>query len=166
MQVRMMAEIGSGSDGFWPSPSRIQPLYQEVRTGLFQVAKWCGSWAERTGVTWRQVSGDGDALIEQGETWSPLIAIANPGIAPISGSLHLSSTSPYITVLQSDVDFGCAAQVFSTTPLGGGVPSHGPRPLQLEIQIAHGTPPGNYSLDLSIAWDGIATPDVLPVVVH
>jgi hypothetical protein len=159
-------EIGSNSDGFWPTPSRIQPLYQQVRPGLFQVAEWCGAWAERTGVTWRQVSGDGDALIEPGETWSPQIAIANPGIQPIAGSLHLSSSTPHITVLQSDAEFGCAAHVFSTTPIGGGMPSRGPRRLELEIRIANGTPAGTYSLDLSIVWDGIATPDVLQVVVH
>jgi uncharacterized membrane protein len=56
--------------------------------------------------------------------------------------------------------------VFSATPIGGGMPSRGPRPLELEIRIAPGTPAGTYSLDLSIVWDGIATPDVLPVVVH
>jgi hypothetical protein len=159
-------EIGSGSDGFWPSPSRIQPLYQEVRPGLFQVAEWCGAWAERTGVAWGEVSGDGDALIEQGETWSPHIAIANPGIEPISGMLHLSSSTPYITVLQSDVEFGCAAHVFAATPIGGGMPERDARPLDLQILIAQGTPAGTYSLDLSIVWDGFATPDVLSVVVH
>lgn len=159
-------EIGSNSDGFWPSPSRIQPLYQQVRPGLFQVAEYCGAWAERTGVSWREVSGDGDALIERDETWSPRIAIADPGIEPVSGMLHLSSSTPYITVLQSDVAFGRAAQAFSARPLGGVLPAHGAQPIGLEILIAHNAPAGTYSLDLSIVWDGIATPDTIPVVVH
>jgi hypothetical protein len=159
-------EIGSSSDGFWPQPSRIQPLYQQVRPGLYQVAEYCGAWAERTGVTWHEVSGDGDALIERGETWSPSITIADAGIEPVSGTLHLSSSTPYVTVLQADVPFGRPAQTFSVTHLGGGLVARGAQPLGLEILIGQNAPAGTYSLDLSIVWDGISTPDTIPVVVH
>jgi len=158
-------EIGSDADGFWPAPSRILALYESVRPGLYQIAKWTGGWAERSGISWRQVLGDGDDAREPGERWSLTIGIANPGVLPVSGSLHLSSSSPHIAVLQADALFGTGAQVFAATALPGQRPMKTMQPLDLEIEIAPGAPPGNHELDLGIRFDGMTTPDVLPVPV-
>ncbi|HEV8111902.1 MAG TPA: M14 family metallopeptidase [Planctomycetota bacterium] len=155
-------EIGSSSDGFWPLPSQIQPLYQAVRPGLFQVAKWSGGWAERGPVAWSEFIGDGDAFIEPGETWNLTIGITNPGVDAVSGNLHISSANPNITVLSADAGFGVGAQVFAATPAGGH-PIRTAHPLGLQIAVAPNAPLGSYHLDLAIIWDGLSSIDAVPV---
>jgi hypothetical protein len=158
-------EIGSNSDGFWPAPSRITPLYQSVRPDLYLIAKWCGGWAERSTVGFAQVTGDGDAAIEPGETWALTVGVTNPGVLPVSGTMHLSSSSPYITVLQADAGFGAGAQVFATTQPAGSMHLKLAHPLGLQIAIAPNAPPGSYLLDLAMTFDGETTPDTVPVAV-
>jgi hypothetical protein len=157
-------EIGSSSDGFWPAPSQIQPLYQAVEPALAEVAEWSGGWAERSGVSWREVHGDGDAYIEPGETWDLTVGFVNRGALPVAGTLSLSSSSPSISVVNAIAGFNVGAFVFNATHGAGG--PHPParlQPLLLRIAISPAAPSGSYDLDLGITWDGLTTPDIVPV---
>ena len=44
-------EIGSDSDGFWPPPSRIVPLAQEMLAPCYRIAAIAGPWVQEGGVT-------------------------------------------------------------------------------------------------------------------
>ncbi|MGB0953053.1 MAG: M14 family metallopeptidase, partial [Planctomycetota bacterium] len=121
-------EIGSSSDGFWPAPSRIPALYQEIRPSYFGCAQYTGAWAEVTDYLWTEVSGDGDAWQEPGESWSLVLEVTNTGLETLDLDLLLSSSHPDVAVSglpgnlvlaertsgQSQafqVDFGAAAPV-------------------------------------------------------
>jgi hypothetical protein len=65
--------------------------------------------------------------------------------------------------LSADASFGVGAQVFAATPLPGTHPMGRIHPFGLEIAIAPNAPPGRYTLDLGITWNGLTSPDIVPV---
>ena len=44
-------EIGSDNDGFWPQPSRIVPLAEEMLAPCYRIAALAGQWVQEDGVT-------------------------------------------------------------------------------------------------------------------
>lgn len=160
-------EIGSQNDGFWPAPSRIPALFEAVREPFLDVVRWTGGWAERRGATWIQVPGlgDGDAHAEPGETWDLVVELANGGVAPVIGALTLASSSPQALVLNATTPFAVGAGILPVTasPSGPMIPAV-PVALPLRVEFAPDAAIGStLSFDLGIAFDGLATPDVVTV---
>lgn len=160
-------EIGSQSDGFWPAPTRIPALFESVREPFLDVVRWTGGWAEKRGTTWTQVPGlgDGDAYPEPGETWDLDVELANGGVAPVSGSLTLASSSSEVRVVGGTVPFAIQQQILPLTaaqtgPRARATPVALPLRVEFDAGAAVGTP---YALDLGIGFDGLVTPDVVTV---
>ncbi|RMH00975.1 MAG: hypothetical protein D6702_12605 [Planctomycetota bacterium] len=145
-------EIGGPSDGFWPSPARIQALAAEVRPGYRMVAQWAGGWAEQQPPVWTELSGNGDAFPEPGETWQVELAFRNDGAAAVNGTASLSSSDPLVGV--------------SGGPAPLQVPAHGsgtagPFTLAFDPAAVSGAV---YSLDLGLDYDGSATVEPFEIV--
>lgn len=142
-------EIGSASDGFWPSPSRIPALFQAVLPAYRMTAMWSGGWAERAGETWIEVQGDGDPWPEPGETWDVALEYENAGVLPVALQLQATSPDPSVVVLQGSVT--------------GTVPVRGAATLPpLRLQFAPGAPVGAaLAVDLAVTWEGETSPDRL-----
>lgn len=147
--IAFSPEIGGDGDGFWPAPSRIPALYASVQPGLRETAQWTGAWAERVSASYTQVSGDGDAFLEPGETWNLQLRYGNAGVASAGLSLLLSSSSPDIVV-----ESGSAAL---SVPVRGEALS-----APLRLRFTAGAQIGqSYTLDLAETWDGYTSPDPL-----
>jgi len=145
-------EIGGSGDGFWPSPSRIQTLAEEVRPGYVMIAQWTGGWAEVQSLDWTEVSGNGDAFREPGETWSLSLQLSNDGADAVSGTAGLSSGDPLIVVTGGSQPLNVPAH---------GSAAAGPFTVAFDAAAASGTP---YTLDLSLDYDGSATVEPVEVV--
>jgi hypothetical protein len=158
-------EIGSDADGFWPSPSQIQPLFHQVEPGCLDVAKWAGGWVNTAGATYAEVSGNGDAFVDAGETWDVTLHFVNRGVASVTGNVSLTSSSPYVSVISGDAAFAIGATAF--TPNAAHAPGlHHPAQAELvplRIAIASGAPSGVYTLDAAITYDGVTTVSPFPV---
>ena len=89
-------EIGSSSDGFWPSEARRQPLFDENL--------WPSLYLMMAADAWVQVSdavvtgGDGDAFLDPGETAGLALTLENLGVTADSGpvTITLSTDDPYL----------------------------------------------------------------------
>lgn len=145
-------EIGGSSDGFWPSPSRIPALFEDVRPGYVQITKWTGGWLETPDFLWQEISGDGDAFQEAGETWQVQLDFGNPGVADVNASIQLSSPTADITVLQGNASVLASAY-------GSGTSS------ALQLRFESGAQSGvPYALDLSLSYDTVTTVEPLVIV--
>lgn len=142
-------EIGSNSDGFWPVPSRILPLYAEIRPAYFGNAEFTGAWAQVTDSLWSEISGDGDAWQEPGESWSLVLEVSNLGLETLDLDLQLSSTHPDVSVS------GLASNLLLAPGNSGQSQAF---QVDLSAQAPVGTP---LALDLSLDYDGWA--DVTPL---
>ncbi|TAH36326.1 MAG: hypothetical protein EYC70_10995 [Planctomycetota bacterium] len=145
-------EIGGDGDGFWPSPARIPALFEDVRPGFLMTAQWTGAWAERMAATYAQVSGDGDAFLEPGETWNLQLRYGNAGVLPAGLSLLLSSPTPDIVIESASSAVNVPAHAEATAPA-------------LRLRLENGAQIGTvYTLSLAETWDGETTLAPLPVV--
>lgn len=145
-------EIGGSSDGFWPAPSRILPLFDAVRPAYDLITKWTGGWLETEALTWQEVSGDGDAYQEPGETWDLFIEFENGGVDSVTAGLNLSSNSVFITVLSGSANVTVGAQ--------GSNQSSGLR-VRFESNAQTGV---GYSLDLDLTYDTVTSTEELEIV--
>jgi len=107
-------EIGGSGDGFWPSPSRIPALTADALPTYELVARWTGSWADPVGFTWSEVSGNGDAFPEPGETWSLQPQVRNYGATTLLGTARLLSNVAEITVSGGAVNMNVGQQQTDT----------------------------------------------------
>lgn len=143
-------EIGSNSDGFWPSPSRINPLYSEVRESYFLTAQWTGGWAQGGDLLWTEISGDGDPWRDPGESWQLSLDVSNPGMASVQVTADLADATAFTTV--------------SGGPVALSLNSRDSSPAVFTVQFAANAPTGvALGLDLSLTFDGFT--DVNPVEV-
>ena len=99
--LAMTPEVGSFSDGFWPSQSRIYPLAEEnVYPNLF--AAWAaGEFVKLTG---NQVidAGNQNGYIDAGETVKIVFDVKNFGLSDAANvSFALNSADPYVTLITS-----------------------------------------------------------------
>jgi hypothetical protein len=159
-------EIGSGNDGFWPAPARIEPLFESVLPALTQVAQWSGGWIETTGEVWKEVQGDGDDDQEPGEVWDLEFAFANPGVAAARGIVRLTSSHPEVHVVHGVATFRVPEQTFRTSLLAAPAPPHAPtkyQPIPLRLAFPANAADGVYDVDASFAYDGASTADAVTV---
>ncbi len=99
--LAMTPEVGSFSDGFWPSQSRIYPLAEEnVYPNLF--AAWAaGEFVKQAG---NHVidTGNQNGYIDAGETVKIVFDVKNFGLSDAANvSFTLNSSDPYITVISN-----------------------------------------------------------------
>lgn len=144
-------EIGGNSDGFWPSPSRIPALYQDIRPAYFGCAQYTGAWTQVTDFLWSEISGDGDAWQEPGESWSLVLEVSNLGLDTLDLDLQLSSTHPDVSVT------GLPGNLILAPRSSGQSQAF---QVDFSAQAPSGTPLG---LDLALDYDGWA--DVTPLEV-
>jgi len=145
-------EIGGNGDGFWPSPDRIGDLFEDVRPGYFQAARFSGGWAALASLAPGEVQGDGDPHVEPGETWDFVPTIENDGRLAAVGDMLLVSPHPEITVLVGDASFAVGPNSQAQTSA-------------LRLRVEPGAASGAYALDLGLAWDGETTPEDFVLVV-
>ncbi len=139
-------EIGAQSDGFWPNPARIVPLAEENLLAFQRTALAAGAYLRVLGETQAEV-GDGNGVLEAGESVDFVVTLRNSGRQATSGPVQvsLSSTSPSATATIPSVD------VTSIGPFQGA--SNGPQPLRLTV--APGTPEGTaIPYALAISYEG------------
>lgn len=144
-------EIGSDADGFWPAPSRIPALYQDIRPSYYGCAQFTGAWAGVTELLWTEVSGDGDAWREPGESWALTLEITNQGLASLDVDLQLSSSNPDVAVS------GLPGNLVLAPRSSGQSPSF---QVDFDASAPSGVP---LALDLSLDFDGHL--DTMPVEV-
>jgi hypothetical protein len=101
----LTTEVGNQSDGFWPTPSRILPLAQENLPSLMFLARIAGTLAPRPyqitnlGPCESELSGNGNGVIEPGETVNYQLSLMNSGTSALANLQgQLSSTDPNITI--------------------------------------------------------------------
>jgi hypothetical protein len=99
--IAFTPEIGSSSDGFWPLPSRIDALYESIQPAYLQAGMATGAWAQVGDLLWSEISGDGDAWQEPGESWALQVSLENPGLELLDVALDLSSSSAFLSVAGS-----------------------------------------------------------------
>lgn len=117
----MTPEVGSSSDGFWPSQSRIFPLAQENLYPNLFYAWVAGDYVGTQNATYdRQYFG-------QGETAQMFVQLKNRGLSKASNlTVQLVSASPQITAgsTQVQVDSVSARSSLNlTTPLSFNISS-------------------------------------------
>ena len=150
--ISFTPEIGGDADGFWPQPSRISALFEDVRPGYLQTALAAGAWVERVGANLTEFAGDGDEHVEAGETWDLTLTLANGGVAQAAGTVSLASPAPEIAVDLSDAPFDLAP---------GAQASAGP----LRLTVAAGAPSAAYVLEIGLTWEGETSVEPFSLVV-
>ncbi|MEM6675414.1 MAG: M14 family zinc carboxypeptidase, partial [Planctomycetota bacterium] len=124
-------EIGNQNDGFWPAQSRIVPLAEANVLSFARTVLAAGAWTRPVSSTIVEV-GDGDGVIEAGESADIAIGVRNSGrVASGAVLLDLATSSPEATVAVAQDQVGPIAP-FQTLP--------NISPLRLDI--APGTPSG------------------------
>ncbi|MDP7062660.1 MAG: M14 family metallopeptidase [Planctomycetota bacterium] len=136
--IAFTPEIGGDSDGFWPAPSRIPALYEDVRPSYLETAKGTGAWAQVDDLVWTEISGDGDAWQEPGESWGLQLQMFNLGLSALDVNLGLSSTSPHLSIsgAQSNLQIGARSTALSSSFLvdfDANAPTGQPLALQLGL---------------------------------
>jgi hypothetical protein len=99
-------EIGSSSDGFWPDETRIDALFAEnLFPSLYQV-KAAGLYVQAR--TPAVVGGDGDAILDPGETAGLAFTLENLGVTvgATSVSVTLSCDDPYLQLHEAQRTVG------------------------------------------------------------
>ncbi len=138
-------EIGSQTDGFWPSPSRIDALAADAHRPLLRTAQWTGGWAESLGEQWTETSGDGDTDLEPGETWSLAFSLQNGGVEAVAGTLDVVSGGPFAAVSGGPAALTLPARSLATSPA-------------FSVAFAANAPGGaSIPLDLVLDYDGHAS---------
>jgi len=104
-------EIGNSSDNFWPPKNRIIPLAEENFMPIKHFTWVGGSYVVRTGHT--MVDDSGDGLFLPGEPVEVAVTIRNKGLEDTTGSviLNISSSSPYVDIINGSYDFGVLASM-------------------------------------------------------
>lgn len=101
-------EVGNSDDGFWPPPSRIDPLCQETLPANLFLARFAETLVppEQSirilNAEFAEFSGDGDGIMESGEQLSLNVTLKNNGgfaLHDIEGILH--SSSPFASITES-----------------------------------------------------------------
>ncbi|MCC6475871.1 immune inhibitor A, partial [bacterium] len=119
-------EVGSSSDGFWPSPARITPLCAENLPSNLFVARYAINLVpvdyqvKRVYVSQSEQTGDGDGIVEPGETMNLAVILKNTGalsLTSISGTLSTSDAD--VTITSNSSSWGTLASGDSVV----GVPS-------------------------------------------
>jgi len=121
-------EVGSGNDGFWPSPSRIVPLAQlNLGPNLYY------AWITGARVVLAGVQSDSE--VPAGTTSTAVVELDNYGIgeAATDATLTLESDDPYVTI-------GEPVMAFPPVPPHGNATNAAD---PLEFFVALGTPPGH-----------------------
>lgn len=136
--IAFTPEIGSSADGFWPAPSRIPALYNDIRLAYWQSAMATGAWAQVEDLLWSEISGDGDAWQEPGESWALQIVLQNTGLELLDVGLDLASSNPYLTVSGVPSSLQLAARASGVSgafqiDFAANAPSGQPLPLALGL---------------------------------
>jgi carboxypeptidase T len=126
--LAMLPEVGSSSDGFWPSSSRILPIAQENLYPNLYLANVAGSYPRLFQYTIEDSSGDG--FLENGEPFTVHLSIRNKGLdttqnlsldvstsgTAIRTPVHTYSIPSLASLTNYEISLPCS--VGSHTPVG------------------------------------------------
>lgn len=90
-------EAGTNVDGFWPIPSRIEPIFNDLYPALKQSVRWAGA-SPIMEPMWRELIGNGDTAFDAGEVWELQLNVTNEGTLPFEGWIHLTPQSPLLHI--------------------------------------------------------------------
>lgn len=98
-------EVGGDADGFWPPQNRIATLAGENLNSNLFIARVAGSLSPPDQMialvtnSQTEITGDGDGVVEPGETFALSVTLRNSGALPIDGlSGNLTTADPNVTV--------------------------------------------------------------------
>jgi hypothetical protein len=124
-------EVGGGADGFWPEPSRIEPIAEENRRANYLAAWYAGDYLQPTTVAYEELEPDGNGHVDPGEQFVVRATLENVGHAVAqdvsvlaqSGSPHVElSCCPLPVVVDiapgDSAVFAFPARVLPGAPLG------------------------------------------------
>ncbi len=149
-------EIGYGSDGFWPSTSRIIPIAQETLPMHVELLKIGGDFLEITNQNISQTSGDGDAYYEPNESFQIALTVFNSGQATTGTGVGVTLQSP-----SSDIVVTSGSDSLGFV---GSRASASTSPGSLAFTIASGAPSGTtVDLDLGLTYDGTTLSQVISI---
>jgi carboxypeptidase T len=96
--ISFTTEIGSSSDGFWPSQSRIIPLCEE-NLGPNLVLTWLvGPWPDVISTVIDDVGGNNNGQADPGEQVSIVLTVRNKGLSTITGlTAAISTDDPFVS---------------------------------------------------------------------
>lgn len=139
-------EVGSQIDGFWPPPSRIVPLAQENLLSFQRTALAGGAYIRVLGESQTEV-GDGDGVLEGGESVELIVSLRNSGRQAPSGSVQVSLTTGSTA---ASVGVGTAS-LGAIAPLATGDNTGQP----LTLNVSAGTPDGTQiPYSLTVTYEG------------
>ncbi|MBV6477926.1 MAG: hypothetical protein HGGPFJEG_00671 [Ignavibacteria bacterium] len=125
--IAMTPEVGTGSDGFWPTPARILPLAQSTLRQNMYFALACGDYVAPEKLTMN------NEYYNQGETGNLKVNLKNKGLMNASNvSIELVSQNSYLTIQTSAFSYSSFASfvkdsvifnfsVSSAAPLNGAL---------------------------------------------
>ncbi|NQU47977.1 MAG: zinc carboxypeptidase [Planctomycetes bacterium] len=145
-------EIGSSSDGFWPNPSRIPALTADALPTYQMVSEWTGAWAEVSNLTWSEVSGNGDAYPDAGETWQLQPVVHNAGSQTLIGNALLVSNEPLINVTGGSSSMNIGQLNDSTLSA-------------FTVTFDAATTSGHYQLDMQFDYEGYVNTTPVDILV-
>lgn len=100
-------EAGTYPDGFWPEPSRVDPIFEDVYPSFKQMVQWAGA-SPIMNPTWRELYGNGDQAFDAGEVWELQLNITNEGTLPLKGSLNIYQQNQNLIIDNSDLSLSIA----------------------------------------------------------
>lgn len=110
-------EAGTYPDGFWPEPSRVDPIFEDVYPSFKQMVKWAGASPIMNPI-WRELSGNGDQAFDAGEIWELQLNITNEGTLPLTGELTIYQQNQLVKIDNTHLDLSIAPrETWSSTPM-------------------------------------------------
>ena len=107
-------EIGSFEDGFWPSPTRIPTLFDDVQPGYQMITQWAGAWPNITPL-WSEQQGNGDDGFDAGETWQLSLLIKNEGVLTLDTDIAIISNTYDISIENNNSHISLAPHLEAAT---------------------------------------------------
>jgi murein tripeptide amidase MpaA len=90
-------EAGTYPDGFWPAPSHVDPIFEDVYPSFKQIVQWAGA-SPIMKPMWKEVYGNGDQAFDAGEVWELQLNITNEGTLPLDGFLNIYQQNQNISI--------------------------------------------------------------------
>jgi len=153
--IAMTPEVGSSSDGFWPSTNRIVPLAQE---NLFPNIYFTHVAGGYNSIVSHYFQNDFNGYQDPGETVELVFEVQNIGLgASEAFDVEFLCSNPEITLINPNVNFAAVASLGSATNANSPV----------SVQISNNLQPGdNVTLQYEININGLtASTDSITFIV-
>jgi len=150
--IALGVEVGEASDGFWPPPSRIGELFDQVRPSFVMALKAAGAWVVPELGDPLEGMGDGDPWPEVGELWSVPVTLTNRGLLATTGRIELRAAAELFGLSSAPRTFELAPGASENVQLGFSISP--------EARLGH-----PYPLRVLVEYDDFPSVHTVPIVV-